>query len=72
MQHIHSAAEVKIRRALAKLPPGRREFVDYLDDESAIRVAITIICTEHNIEQHAMFASLRSIFQAPGPFIQET
>ena len=42
MQHIHSAAEVKIRRALSKLPPVRREFVDYLDDESPIRVAITI------------------------------
>jgi len=52
MQHIHSAAEVRIRRALAKLPPERREFVDYLDDGSPIRVAITIHSVpERNIEQ---------------------
>ena len=44
MQHIQNAAERKMRSAVAKLPPGRREFVDYLDDGSPIRVAITSGC----------------------------
>jgi 5-oxoprolinase (ATP-hydrolysing) len=42
MRHIQEAAERKIRAALARLPNGRREFVDHLDDGAAIRVAITI------------------------------
>jgi 5-oxoprolinase (ATP-hydrolysing) len=42
MQHIQDAAEQKMRAALARLPDGRREFVDYLDDGSPICVAITI------------------------------
>ena len=43
MRHIQAAAERKTRLALAKLPPGRREFVDHLDDGSPIRVAITLL-----------------------------
>jgi 5-oxoprolinase (ATP-hydrolysing) len=42
MRHIQTAAEVKLRQALAKLPLGRREFADHLDDGTAIRVAITV------------------------------
>jgi 5-oxoprolinase (ATP-hydrolysing) len=42
MRHIQSAAERKTRQALARLPPGRREFVDHLDDGSPIRVAVTL------------------------------
>jgi 5-oxoprolinase (ATP-hydrolysing) len=42
MRHIQAAAERKLRLALAKLPPGRREFADHLDDGSPIHVAITI------------------------------
>jgi 5-oxoprolinase (ATP-hydrolysing) len=42
MRHIQSAAERKMRAALAKLPDGRHEFVDHLDDGSPIRVAITV------------------------------
>jgi 5-oxoprolinase (ATP-hydrolysing) len=42
MSHIQDAAERKMRAALAKLPPGRREFVDHLDDGTPIHVAITI------------------------------
>jgi 5-oxoprolinase (ATP-hydrolysing) len=42
MRHIQTAAEQKLRLALAKLPPGRREFTDHLDDGSPIHVAITI------------------------------
>jgi 5-oxoprolinase (ATP-hydrolysing) len=42
MQHIQAAAEQKMRSALSKLPPGRREFTEHLDDGSPIRVAITI------------------------------
>jgi 5-oxoprolinase (ATP-hydrolysing) len=41
MQHIQDAAERKMRSALAKLPPGRREFTDHLDDGTPICVAIT-------------------------------
>jgi 5-oxoprolinase (ATP-hydrolysing) len=41
MRHIQTAAERKTRQALARLPQGRREFVDHLDDGSPIRVAIT-------------------------------
>ncbi|HZN35826.1 MAG TPA: hydantoinase B/oxoprolinase family protein, partial [Pirellulaceae bacterium] len=42
MRHIQDAAERKMRAALAKLPPGRREFVDHLDDGSPIAVAVSI------------------------------
>lgn len=42
MQFIQTAAERKTRDALAKLPDGQREFVDYLDDGTPISVAITI------------------------------
>jgi 5-oxoprolinase (ATP-hydrolysing) len=42
MKHIQAAAERKMRAALAAMPSGRREFVDYLDDGSPIRVAITL------------------------------
>ncbi|HND54277.1 MAG TPA: hydantoinase B/oxoprolinase family protein, partial [Pirellulaceae bacterium] len=42
MRHIQAAAERKMRAALAKLPDGRREFRDHLDDGSPIVVAITL------------------------------
>jgi 5-oxoprolinase (ATP-hydrolysing) len=42
MGHIQSAAERKLRLALSKLPPGRREFTDHLDDGSPIHATITI------------------------------
>jgi 5-oxoprolinase (ATP-hydrolysing) len=42
MRHIQDAAERKMRLALARLPQGRHEFVDHLDDGSPIRVAITV------------------------------
>jgi 5-oxoprolinase (ATP-hydrolysing) len=42
MRHIQEAAERKLRMALARLPLGRREFVDHLDDGTPIRVAVTI------------------------------
>src|SRR5207244_4228966 len=42
MRHIQDAAERKMRAALSKLPPGRREFVDHLDDGTPIKVAVTI------------------------------
>ncbi|MBL9122996.1 MAG: hydantoinase B/oxoprolinase family protein [Planctomycetaceae bacterium] len=43
MRHIQDAAERRMRLALAKLPPGRREFLDYLDDGTPIAVAVTIV-----------------------------
>jgi len=42
MQHMQSAAERKLRAALARLPNGRRDFVDYLDDGSPICAAVTV------------------------------
>jgi 5-oxoprolinase (ATP-hydrolysing) len=42
MRHIQSAAERKMRRALARLEDGRREFRDRLDDGAVIQVAVTI------------------------------
>ncbi len=42
MGHIQSAAERKLRAAIRKLPPGRREFTDHLDDGTPIHVALTI------------------------------
>ena len=42
MRHIQSAAERKVRRALAKLADGSYPFADRLDDGTPIRVTITI------------------------------
>lgn len=42
MKHIQEAAERKMRQALSRLPDGRRDFTDHLDDGSPITVAITI------------------------------
>lgn len=42
MRHIQSAAERKMRAALARLPDGCRRFADHLDDGSPIAVALTI------------------------------
>jgi len=42
MRHIQAAAERKMRAALARLPIGRHEFADHLDDGSKIMVAIDI------------------------------
>ena len=50
MRHIQAAAERKLRLALAKLPPGRREFTDHLDDGSPIHVG------DHDRTQNAISA----------------
>lgn len=42
MEHIRAAAERQVRAALAKLPPGRRTFVEHLDDGTPLCVAIEI------------------------------
>ncbi len=42
MRHIQSAAERKVRRALAKLPDGSYPFTDQLDDGTPIVVTVTI------------------------------
>jgi 5-oxoprolinase (ATP-hydrolysing) len=42
MRHIQEAAERKMRAALARLSPGRREFTDHMDDSTPIKVAITV------------------------------
>jgi 5-oxoprolinase (ATP-hydrolysing) len=42
MGHIQKAAETKTRRALARLPAGRREFRDHLDDGTPICVAVEV------------------------------
>ena len=42
MQHIQFAAEQKMRSALSRLPDGRHEFVDHLDDGATIAVAVTV------------------------------
>ncbi len=53
MRHIQSAAEQKLRQALAKLPPGRREFTDHLDDGSPIHAAITIQASCRRIRENS-------------------
>jgi 5-oxoprolinase (ATP-hydrolysing) len=50
MHHIQDAAETKMRQALTRLPDGRREFVDYLDDGSEIMVAVTVDGAAANID----------------------
>jgi 5-oxoprolinase (ATP-hydrolysing) len=40
MEHIRRAAEVKMRTALARLAPGRRHFMDHLDDGTPIAVTL--------------------------------
>jgi 5-oxoprolinase (ATP-hydrolysing) len=42
MRHIQQAAETKMRAALRRLPDGRREFVDRMDDGAPIAVTVTI------------------------------
>ena len=42
MRHIQDAAARKMRGAFAEMNPGRREFVDHLDDGTPICVAITL------------------------------
>ena len=42
MRAIQEAAERKMRQALAQLSPGRREFVDHLDDGTPIRAGVTV------------------------------
>ncbi|WDI40977.1 hydantoinase B/oxoprolinase family protein [Bremerella sp. P1] len=41
-KHIQAAASRKTRAALAKIPPGRYEFADHLDDGSPLCVAIDL------------------------------
>jgi 5-oxoprolinase (ATP-hydrolysing) len=50
MRHVQDAAEQKMRRALEKLPDGRREFVDHLDDGSPIAVAVTITGSDAKLD----------------------
>jgi len=42
MGYIQQAAETKVRQALRRLAGGTREFVDYLDDGSAICLRLTL------------------------------
>jgi len=42
MGHIQDAAQRKMRAALRRIPDGRHEFCDHLDDGSPIAVAITV------------------------------
>ena len=42
MRHIQTAAEHKLRQALARIPAGRYEFTDHLDDGAPLCVAITL------------------------------
>jgi 5-oxoprolinase (ATP-hydrolysing) len=42
MQHLQSAAEQKMRLALAAFPPGEYRFVDHLDDGTPIAATVTI------------------------------
>jgi 5-oxoprolinase (ATP-hydrolysing) len=42
MRHIQSAAERKVRQALARRRTGRYAFVDHLDDGTPIAVAVTL------------------------------
>jgi 5-oxoprolinase (ATP-hydrolysing) len=42
MEHIQAAAEQKMRQALSRLPEGRHEFIDYLDEGYPIAVSIRI------------------------------
>jgi 5-oxoprolinase (ATP-hydrolysing) len=42
MQHIQQAAQRKMQAALERLPDGRYEFVDHLDDGSPIAASVTI------------------------------
>jgi 5-oxoprolinase (ATP-hydrolysing) len=42
VRDVQKAAETKLRRALAKLPPGKREFTDHLDDGAAIKATLTV------------------------------
>lgn len=42
MRHIQNAAEKKMRLAIARLPDGRHDFVDHLDNGAAIQVEVSI------------------------------
>jgi len=42
MRHIQTAAEQKVRRGLARLQPGTRRFVDYLDEGTPICLTLTL------------------------------
>jgi 5-oxoprolinase (ATP-hydrolysing) len=42
MRHIQAAADQKARAAIRKLPSGRHEFTDFLDDGSPIRLEATM------------------------------
>jgi 5-oxoprolinase (ATP-hydrolysing) len=67
MSHIQDAAEQKTRVALAKLPPGRREFTDHLDDGTPIHVAITVHAPPHHspLTTHSPAATID--FTGTGP-----
>ncbi len=43
MRHIQTAAERKLRQALARFPRGRRVFQDHLDDGAVVRVALDLV-----------------------------
>jgi len=50
MRYIQDAAERKMRGALARLPGGRREYADHLDDGTPIRMAISIAGDQATID----------------------
>jgi 5-oxoprolinase (ATP-hydrolysing) len=59
MGHIQSAAEQKMRQALARIPDGVYRFQDHLDQGSAIVVSITIAGSNATVD-----------FSGTGPVIQ--
>jgi 5-oxoprolinase (ATP-hydrolysing) len=72
MRHIQAAAETKTRQALAKLPAGRREFVDHLDDGTPICAAITIAHHRRNAgatEGQAIEGQATIDFTGTGPVL---
>ena len=67
MQFIRSAAELKTRRALARFPSGRREFIDHLDDGTPIRAAISIHSTRTVSSPHPSTKAITIDFSGTGP-----
>ncbi len=53
---VQKAAETKLRRALAKLPLGTREFTDHLDDGAPIKATLTVHSpfpiSHHRLHRH--------------------
>ncbi len=66
-RHVRDAAERKMRRAIAKLPDGRHEFIDCLDDGSAIRVSVTVRGDEATVDFTGTAGPHAGSLNAPRP-----